>query len=173
MASNSLILLLQMARTHTHTQTRAHAHTHVHSHTKTLQPSCALKRRKEISQHPSLCFATIKRPSKHLHLWDDPACDNGSDALHAAVHPVSVAVGQKRASSPRSFLSLKTGRWGRLNPLKINGLYRLDLRPCSDLNTASCTGIRQVFNAKVLKQLKKRRVSFKHDLLTSIIILWF
>lgn len=131
--------------------------THMHTRAQqALQPSCAL-RRKAISQHPSLCFATTERPSKHLHLWDDAACDNRSGALRAAVHPVSVAVGQVRASPLGLSCTWKRSRWGGLNPLEISGLYRLDLKPCSDLSEPSCTGIRQVFHTKVLKQLKKTK----------------
>lgn len=131
----------------THTCTRVHTQ-------QALQPPCALKR-KAISQHPSLCFATTERPSKHLHLWGDAARDNGSGALPAAAHPGSVAVGQVRASPLGLSCSWKRSRWGGLKPLEISGLYRLHLKPCSDLSEPSCTGIRQVFHTKVLERLKK------------------
>lgn len=150
MASNTLILFLQMVWTHTHAQTCARNRHY---------SSCCALRRKAISQHPSLCCATTQRPSKHLHLWGDAACDNRSGALRAAVHPVSVAVGQVRASPLGLSCSWKRSRWGGLSPLEISGLYRLDLKPCTDPSEPSCTGIRQVFHTNVLKQLKKKKTS--------------
>lgn len=91
--------------------------------------------KKTISQHPALCFATIKRPPKHLHLWSDPACDNAlwvpfmcsGSFCHGCLRP-----GERLLPSLFPVPLKKPGRWGRQSPLKISGLHSLYLKHCSD-----------------------------------------